>query len=101
MDRIPETIDMAVVAERIRPLAHQASEGLRQTSDSLRQTLDHARDVIVERIEEVDAPSFDLEPAAALALAAQSLPLLRGRARARAGRSPPAVAPDRHAPWPV
>jgi hypothetical protein len=94
MDRM-ETIDMAVVADRIRPLAQQASEGLRttsdsvrQTSDSLRQTLDHARDVIAERIEDVDLPAFDLEPGAALAMAAQSLPFLRSRARARAGRSP-------------
>jgi hypothetical protein len=87
MDRM-ENIDMAVMADRLRPLAHQASEGLRQTSDSLRETLDHARDVIAERIEDVDMPAFDLEPAAALAMAAQSLPFLRDRARQRAGRSP-------------
>jgi hypothetical protein len=95
MDRIPDTIDMAVVADRIKPLAHQASEGLRQTSEGLRHTsegllhsLEQAREVIADRIDDVDVPAFDFEPSAALALAAQSLPFIRDRARVRTGRSP-------------
>jgi hypothetical protein len=92
MERIPETIDVAVVAERIRPLAHQASESLRhtseslrQTSESLRQSLDHAREVITERIES-DAPVVLVERPAAIALAARGLPIA-GRMR-DLGRSP-------------
>jgi hypothetical protein len=88
MERIPDTVDVAMVAERLRPLAQQASEGLRHTSeglrhtseglrhasDSLLQTLDEAREAIVERIGS-DAPIVLVERPAAVALAARSLPV--------------------------
>lgn len=84
MDLMPDTMDAAAVADRIRPLAQQASEGLRHTSEglrhtseSLRQGLEQAREAIADRIE-IEAPAFSLEPpAAAVALAARDLPFLR------------------------
>jgi hypothetical protein len=81
MDRIPDTVDVAMVTERLRPLAQQASEGLRHTSeglrhasDSLRHTLDDAREAIVERIGP-DAPIVLVERPSAVALVARSLPV--------------------------
>jgi len=74
MERIPETIDVAAMAERIRPLAHQASESLRHTSDSLLQSLDHAREFIADRIDS-DAPAVLVEQPRAITLAARSLPI--------------------------
>jgi hypothetical protein len=50
MERRPEDIDMAALAARIRPLAHQASEGLQQASEDLRKTIDHAGGAIATRV---------------------------------------------------
>jgi hypothetical protein len=74
MERIPETIDVVAMAERIRPLAHQASESLRHTSDGLRQSVEHAREFIADRIDS-DAPVVLVERPAAITLAARSLPV--------------------------
>jgi len=87
MDRIPETIDMADLAERLRPLAHQTSEGLHQTSDSLRATIDHARTAIADRIE-AEMPIVLLERPAALGLTTRRLTLEPTVALARSGRGP-------------
>jgi hypothetical protein len=87
MDRIPETIDVADLAERLRPLAHQTSEGLRHTSESVRQTIDHARTAIVDRVE-AEMPIVLLERPAALALTTRRLTLEPTVALARGGRGP-------------
>jgi hypothetical protein len=81
MERIPDTVDVAVITERLRPLAQQATEGLRHTteglrhtSDSLRLSLDHAREAIADRLEP-DAPVVLERRPAALTLVARGLPV--------------------------
>lgn len=81
MERIPDTVDVAVITERLRPFAQQAAEGLRHTSDGLRQTseglwqsLDHAREVIADRLEP-DAPVMLVRRPALSTLAASGLPV--------------------------
>jgi hypothetical protein len=87
MDRIPETIDVADLAERLKPLAHQTSESLRQTSDSLRATIDRIRTAVADRVE-AEMPIVLLERPAALALTTRGLTLEPPVARVRGGRSP-------------
>jgi hypothetical protein len=81
MERIPDTVDVAVITERLRPLAQQASEGLRHTTegllhttDGLRQSLEHAREAIVDRLEP-EAPVVIVPTPAAITLAARGFPL--------------------------
>jgi hypothetical protein len=81
MERIPDTVDVAVIAERLRPLAQQASESLRHTSEGLRhtsedlwQSLDHAREAVADRLAP-DAPVTPVRRPAAFTLAARGLPV--------------------------
>ncbi len=87
MDRIPETIDVADLAERLKPLAHQTSESLRQTSEGLRATIDRARTAVADRVE-AEMPIMLLERPAALALTTRRLTLEPSVALVRGGRSP-------------
>jgi len=94
MDRIPETIDVADLVERLKPLAHQTSESLHQTSESLHQTaesvrqaIDHARTAIADRVE-AEMPIVLLERPAALALTTRRLTFEPPLSLARGGRSP-------------
>jgi hypothetical protein len=87
MDRIPETIDVADLVERLKPLAHQTSEGLHQTSAGVRQIIDHARTAIVDRVE-AEMPIVLLERPAALALTTRRLTFEPPRSLARGGGSP-------------
>lgn len=88
MERIPDTVDVAVITERLRPLAQQAAEGLRHTSEGLRHTsdglrhtseglwrsLDHAREAIADRLEP-DAPVMLVRRPTSFSLAALGLPM--------------------------
>lgn len=87
MDRIPETIDVADVVERLKPLAHHTSESLHQTSESVRQAIDHARTAIADRVE-AEMPIVLLERPAALALTTRRLTFEPPPFLARGGRSP-------------
>ncbi|HYO18873.1 MAG TPA: hypothetical protein VES02_09450 [Dermatophilaceae bacterium] len=87
MDRIPETIDVADLVERLKPLAHQTSERLHQTSESVRQAIDHARAAIADRVK-AEMPIMLLERPAALALPTRRLTFEPPLPLARGGRSP-------------
>jgi hypothetical protein len=87
MDRIPETLDVAELAERLRPLAHQTSESLRQMTEGLRATIDRARTAVADRVE-AEMPIVLLERPAALALTTRRLTLEPSVAPVRGGRSP-------------
>jgi hypothetical protein len=50
MGLTPEGEDLTRLTAHIRPLAHQASEGLRLASDDLRRSADRASDVLGERL---------------------------------------------------
>lgn len=87
MDRMPETIDVADVVERLKPLAHQTSESLHQTSESVRQAIDHARTAIADRVE-AEMPVVLLARPAALALTTRRLTFEPPRSLVWGSRSP-------------